>query len=420
MTSLSLFTVRNQGHLMHNLSTVIGFEFSRTIRRKSFWLSTLAIPFLIGVVIAISYFSDKSAGKTAEAASAQHFSIAVVDQSKLVKPAVLHAAHAQVLTSKQEGIADVESGAVQAFFYYPQDPAKEPIQVYGKDIGIVKNGEYGAVATQLLQTSVISSIGSPEKIALIQNSANTQLTTYQSGHTVDDSINRVLPPAAFILLFYLVIILLGNQMLSSTTEEKENRVVEMILTTVSSTSLIVGKIIAMMAVGFLQIAVIVVPTVLAYLKFRSSLAIPSIDLSKLVFDPGQLLVGAVIFAGGFLLFTGLLVAIGAAMPTAKEANRFFGVAMFSMIIPVYGVAAIISDPSLPVVKIFTYFPLTAPVTLMLRNAVGNLTPQETAIGIAIVVASGIAAVAIAIKTFRSGTLQYSRRLTLSEIFGRHP
>ena len=38
----------------------------------------------------------------------------------------------------------------------------------------------------------------------------------------------------------------------------------------------------------------------------------------------------------------------------------------------------VSDPRAPIVQIFTYFPLSAPVTAMLRNGFGTLSPLEAA------------------------------------------
>lgn len=401
---------------MHNLRTVINFEFSRTIRRKAFWVSTLAIPALIGIVIAISFFSSKTANTATEQADKQHFSLAVLDESHLVSPAILQVAGAQSVADKQTGINLVASGHVQAFFFYPPDPTKTTIEVYARDLGLVKNSQYTDVATQLLQASVTASIGSPEKIALINTAPNTQLTVYAHGQPVDDGADRLVAPGLFLVLFYLVIILLGNQMLSSTTEEKENRVIEMMFTTISSTALIVGKIIAMMEVGLLQIAVILVPTLLAYDKLRGSLSLPDIDLTKIAINPAQMLMGAFLFIGGFLIFTGVLVAVGAAMPTAKEANRFFGVAMFSMFIPLYAAAAIVTSPSEPIVQIFSYFPLTAPITLLLRNAVGNLSPLQDILAVVTITLSAVLALVIAIQSFRFGALQYSRKLSLREVF----
>lgn len=393
---------------MYNLRTVIGFEFARTVRKKSFWISTLAVPVLIAIIFSVSFWSDKSAAKQT---GPQNFSLMVLDDSRLIPPAVLRTYHAQVAPSKQAGIEAVKDGSVDAFFYYPSDPSKSQVEVYGRDVGLIKNDQYGQTASTLVQTGVAAGIA-PEKVALIKDSASTNLTVYKDGQVVDDSADRVLVPLLFPALFFVLIILLANQMLSTTTEEKENRVIELMLTTVSSTALIVGKIVALMGVGLIQILVVAVPSLVAYQKLHP------IDLSKLVINPSQIAFGAVIFLGGFLIFTGMLIAIGAAVPTAKEANRFLGLAILSMLAPIYAIAAIITNPDQKIVKIFTFFPFFAPVTLMVRNAIGNLSTTEALAGMAIVLVSAVLAVFIAIQSFRLGALQFSRKLTLREIFGR--
>ena len=133
--------------------------------------------------------------------------------------------------------------------------------------------------------------------------------------------------SVFLILFYFLITFFGNQMLTSTTEEKENRVIEMILTTIEARTLIVGKIISLIILAIIQGLLVVSPVLIGYLIFHDQLKLPSVDLSSLPVDPQRIAIGFLAFAGSFMLFTGLLVAIGAAVPTAKEANSFFDVAM---------------------------------------------------------------------------------------------
>ncbi|MDP2933183.1 MAG: ABC transporter permease [bacterium] len=173
---------------------------------------------------------------------------------------------------------------------------------------------------------------------------------------------------------------------------------------------------AMVLVGILQVAVISLPVIIGVLFFPNELRLPQLNLAELVIDPSRLLVGATLFVFSFLLFTGLLVTIGAVVPTAKEAGGFFGIAMFSMFVPLYAVMAIVTDPSQTIVKVFSFFPLTAPITLMLRNAVGNLAPLEAVAGIAVIAVTAIASLFIAIRAFRYGTVEYERKLTIAQIF----
>ncbi len=402
---------------MHNLGTVIAFEFMRTVKKKTFWLSVLAVPVLMAFVFGLSYFSGQSAEQAEEKAGQERFSMAVLDDSKLVLPAALAEMKAGVARDKAAGIRQAREGRVEAFIYYPTNPAKQPIEIYAKDVGLTKNGKYSAVAEQLLKSSVVSGVGSEQAVAIIQGPVSSKVTTYIGGQETDRA-KRMIAPGALLVLFFLIIVLLGNQMLASTTEEKENRVIEMILTAVKARTLIIGKIITLVLLGALQIAIIVLPFLVVFAFFGKQLKLPVINLSALQVDPLQMLVAAILFVCSFLLFTGLLVAIGAAVPTAKEANNFFGTALFGMLVPLYALFPIIDDPDQLIVKFFSFFPLTAPITLMLRNAVGNLSGTEMLVGVGVLVVSSVVALAIATRAFSYGTLEYNRKLSLRELWPR--
>jgi ABC-2 type transport system permease protein len=398
---------------VHNLGIVIWFEFIRAIKKRSFWVSTLAFPLIIGVVAGVAYFSGQAADSAAAKAANEQFSLALLDDSKLLDPKVVQGIKASVIDTKQEGIELVKSGQTEAFFYYPDDITKAPVEVYAKDIGLVKNDKYSAVALQLLKASQQGKISAQQQ-AIVQGSVATTLAAYDHGQQVP-GIERAIAPGAILVLFYITFVLMSGRMLASTTEEKENRVIEMLLSNVQARTLVVGKIISLLLMGVVQILAIAVPVVAIGWLVRGLLTLPSINLSQIVIDPVTLLVSGLIFVSAYLLFTGILVAIGSAVPTAKEAGSFMGLAMFAMFVPLYALQAIVTDPSQLLVKIFTYLPLTSPITLLLRNAVGNLTATESVIGISILVISAVTALTIAARTFGSGTLEYSRKLSWREI-----
>jgi ABC-2 type transport system permease protein len=145
---------------------------------------------------------------------------------------------------------------------------------------------------------------------------------------------------------------------------------------------------------------------------------PDLDLSTLVFHPASMITGALLLLGGFSLFTGVLVAIGAIMPTAKEAGTIFGPLMAMMFVPFYAVSLVISDPQALIVQVFTYFPLTAPVTAMLRNGFGTLGPMEAAIVIAELFIVGILILRLAVHLFRYGSIEYGKKLSIAGTFRR--
>lgn len=404
---------------MHNLSTVLRFELVRTFKKPSFWLSILAIPALMAVILTVVIFANQTSDKQKEELSKEPFSLVIDDQSRIVNSETLAQLKASRISSKAEGVKQVQDGKVDAFFYYPKDIIKDPIEVYNKNDGIMDNSKYTSVAESLIKISATAQVGSEQLVSIITDQVKTKQTNFENGKAINP-LSRMVAPAIFLVIFYAVIVLLGNQMLTSTTEEKENRVTEMLLTSVSSRSLIVGKIVALIILGFVQILVILLPAALSYIFGRDALNIPDLSgfIGSIQLELWPTLLGAGLLVSGFLLFTGLLVAIGAAMPTAKEANSFFGFVITVMVVPFWFFPLLMSTSPSGVVTGLSYFPLTAPFALLIRNAFNTLPLHEAIIGLTIVFVSGLIAISLAIRIFRYGTLEYSKRLSLSTILKR--
>ena len=401
---------------MHNLGTVFRFEVKRTLKKKTFWISALSFPLIIGVVFAIIFFSNQATNDAAENIKDQTFSIAITDESQLLQPELLTQVKATIVTDKQAAIDKVKAGTLDAYVYYPANLDKAPVEIYAKNIGLFENSRYQTVADALLKQAATSGV-SPQVKTVLQDAVSYQSTTYKDGQAYD-GLKELIAPGIFLVLFYILIAMFGNQMLTSTTEEKENRVIEMILTTIQARTLIIGKILSLMVLAAVQMLVIIIPVIIAYLLLRDTLNIPNVDLTNIPLDPVRIVIGALLFVTSFLLFTGLLVGIGAATPTAKEASGFFGAVMLFIFGPLYAVTLFISSPDSPIVRVLSFFPLTAPIPLMLRNAVGNLSIVDAIIGISILGVSAIIALAISIRLFRYGALEYSRRLSFKTLFAK--
>lgn len=403
---------------MHNLGTVFQFEVIRSLKKKSFWISALSFPVIIAVVFAVIFFSNKSSDQVAENAKNEKFTIAITDTSNVIDESISGQYKAERVSEdqKQATIDKVSNGTLDAYFYYPKDLSKEKVEVYGEDVGLFNNGKYEAVAKLLLQQSVTTNVD-PQTTAILQDTVGFNAATYKDGRQFD-GIKELIAPGIFLIMFYFLIAMFGNQMLTSTTEEKENRVIEMVLTTIQARVLIIGKIISLLVLAAIQALIVLIPILIIYLLFREQLQLPSFDLTSIPLDATRIAIGAVFFVLSFLLFTGLLVGIGAASPTAKEAGGFFGIAMIFIFGPLYAVTLFFSQPDSPIVRFLTFFPLTAPIPLMLRNAIGNLSTIDVILGITILAVSAIIALSVAIRMFRYGALEYSKRLSLSTIFAK--
>ena len=401
----------------HNLSTVISFEVVRTLTKRRFWIATLIVPVILGIVIGLVSLSSSATSSAAESQKSAKFTFSYTDASGIVNPAIVSKIGGTKATNATTAVAEVKSGKLDAFFAYPKNPATQSTKVYGVDTGIFNNGKYSSVATQILVASAQTKIGDPTLATLVQGNLPMDSTTYKDG-AVSGGINGVIPPLLFLAIFYVVILLLGNQMLTSTLEEKENRVTEMILTTLNPTTLVMGKVISLFIVGVVQMLVFAFPVIVGYLFFRASLNLPNFDLSHLTFAPGPMIVGALLLIGGFTLFTDTLVAVGAIMPTAKEAGQIFGIMMALIFIPFYVVTLVVSDPTAPIVQLFTYFPYSAPVTAMLRNGLGSLSVTESIGVIVELFVLGAIVLQVAVRLFRYGSISYTSKVSLRTAFAR--
>ena len=398
---------------MHNLGTVFKFETIRVLKKPTFWLMALGFPLMFAALYGIVFWSQITTMQAAKELEKQEFSLAVTDDSKLVRPELLMAAKTKTVESKEAGINDVKNGKIDAYIYFPKDISKQKVEVYGKDVGLFQNGKYGAVAQSLLSQSVASAV-SQAQVAILQNKVQLSSTTYLDGKE-HGGINEMIAPGLFLVIFFMLVTFFGNQMLTSSTEEKENRTVEMLLTMVKTDTLITGKILSLMVLALIQMSVIILPVAAGYLAFGSKLQLPNMDLSLLVFDPVRIGLALVIFLASFMMFTGMLVTLGAMMPTAKEASQWFGLVIMLIFGPFYGITAFVSFPDSPFVKFLSLFPFTAPIPLLLRNAVGNLPAWEGLLGVALLIVAAVFVLWLAVRIFRYGAMSYDSKLSLSAL-----
>jgi ABC-2 type transport system permease protein len=399
---------------------VITFEVFRALKKKSFWIASIAPLLIILVVFGLEHFSIQSSKTTSAQqaiTSSQNTKISVLDDSGLVSPQMLTADHISSEPTKAAGIAAVKSGELGAFFYYPADVSTSGIQVYSQDQGIGQT-PYNDFASSLLKTSVVAkvkaAVSSTQSIKILEDDPPVVVTTYKNG-VQTAGIASVIAPGLFAAAFLLLIILLLPFMISSTAEEKENRVAEILLTSINASKLIGGKIVSILILGIVQLAVIVVPVIFVFLRFPT-LVPGGISLSSIPLNPVAIAIGALFLAAGFALYVGLLVGVGSMVPGTNNANRFIGVFVIWVYIPIYTISLVILNPQSTAVTILTYFPLTAPTMALLRNALGSLSIGEAVLSFAIVVVSAIIAIWFAIRAFRYGSMEHGRTIRIKELF----
>ena len=400
---------------MFNLKTVMRFEILRTLKKQSFWLSILLPPIIIAIISGIMVFSNKASSDQLKQLASGSDRIVIIDQSGKVSKEAFQGEHAFAkATDKDSAVSDVKQGRKDAVIFIPKQVGEQPVEVYAKDENIFNNNRYETIAQQLLKSSVNGKIDAADQ-QIIAGKLQTNSTFYRNGHQYDP-IGSMIIPAAFLILLYIVLMTFVNPILTSTSEEKENRVTEMILTTIQPRTLIFGKILSIVILAAMQIIIMTLMTIVTYLVLDKTAGVPLDMVKHIQIEPVRIAMSALISTAGFAFFAGLVIAVGAAVPTAKEAGSFLGVLMTLFYVPLYFIMLIISTPDALLVRIISLVPLTSPMPLLIRNATGNLPLGEGLLAAGILIVSAGITFWIAIRLFHYGSIEYNKVLSLKAIF----
>ncbi|WP_225755515.1 ABC transporter permease [Actinotalea sp. Marseille-Q4924] len=204
----------------------------------------------------------------------------------------------------------------------------------------------------------------------------------------------------FAFLFYISVLTFGMSIAQSVVEEKQSRVVELLVAALPVRWLLAGKVLGntVMAVG--QIVVIVgAGLVGAMLMGRGDL------LGQVLAASGWFVV---FFLLGFVMLACLWAAAGALASRVEDLNATTVVMQVLVVVPFF--TAIFAIEPGPVQRILSYVPFTAPLLMPARIVLGNADPWEPFVAALVVLATGVAFVALGARLYRNAVLHTASRL----------
>lgn len=257
----------------------------------------------------------------------------------------------------------------------------------------------------------------------------------------------------FGIAIYMFIFLYSVQVMRGVIEEKTNRIVEVIITSVKPFQLMMGKIIGVALVGLTQFILwiilslaitSVVQTVLLRDKFDHAIQqqvennahnnnalmgaaktqpSPNDILSEDHFlnrinYPLMLGMFLFYFIGGYLLYSALFAAVGAAADSETDTQQFMLPVTAPLIIAYLLSFAIIQNPNGPAAFWGSIIPLTSPIVMMVRISMGIESGDiwQLYLSMALLIIGFIAAVWLAAKIYRTGILMYGKKVTYKELW----
>ncbi len=237
----------------------------------------------------------------------------------------------------------------------------------------------------------------------------------ETGAETQPNLLKLIIPYAFAFVFVMAAFMTSGFLLQSIVSEKENRVIEILLSSVSPLELMAGKIIGLGAVGLTQVLIwgIAGITVLtsAYSVMQDSM--PLLGAFEVPYI--TIALSVVYFVLGYLIFASVYAGVGAISTTQREGQQVAGMFGFIAALPLMFSAVIVKEPNSILAQGLSFFPLTAPIVMLIRLSLTDLPALEIGASIAVLISFVLLFMWLSAKVFRIGLLMYGKRPSVGQI-----
>jgi len=396
---------------MNKTMLLIRHEFLTVVRRKAFIILTLAFPVVALLGILAAQVIPKMITPTVTIEK-----IGYVDNTGMFSGSVTED-QLQLVPYNSEDTAKTAlvNKDITDYFVIPSNYlATGLVQRYTLKNEITPSSATQTVIRDFLlnnllkgnDAAVVNRAKSPLNIASTTLNSTGAVAARQGGFAA------LILPYIFSILLMLAIFTSSGYLLQGLVEEKENRVMEILLSSVSPRQLLAGKVIGLGAAGLVQIVVWLIST-----NFIMKIASSSFGnvIGSLQVPPDFLILGIVYFILGYLLMAVLMAAVGSVSPTAREGQQMSAFFIIPVIIPIYFMGLIMEHPENIAVKILTFIPFTAPLTVIVRLGLSEIPIWELGLSILILILTIWGCFVLATKLFRTYLLMYGKRPDLKAI-----
>ena len=398
---------------MNKTLTILKHEFLTTVKRKGFIILTLIFP-LIGLMAITGYtiLSDEG-GPTPDEA----LTVGYVDEVGIFgEYQEQYMVNLIPYQTAEEATSDLTDGELDEYFIIPEDYITSGnIIRYTMELELEPPEEIGPAIKNFLLGNLLGEELTEEELIRAQYPLTlTSITLDETGQVSEEQggFGVFLVPYVFGFLLIMSIFTSSGYMLQGMGEEKEYRIMEILLSSVSTRQLITGKVLGLGAAGLLQIVFWLISA--QYLLGLSSSTIGGI-FEEISLTGSLLIIAPVYFILGYLLFAVLMAGLGAIASSAREGQQMAIIFTLPAAIPFYVPTLLIENPDSFVSHFLTVFPITAPISTMIRIGSADIPFWEIALSITIMIGTIIGALWLSAKVFRTYLLMYGKTPRIGDI-----
>jgi ABC-2 type transport system permease protein len=238
-------------------------------------------------------------------------------------------------------------------------------------------------------------------------------------------------------LIYIFVFLYATQIMRGVIEEKTSRIVEVIISSVKPMQLMLGKIIGIAGVGFLQFVIWVGLTAALYVGLSATLLADALNPETLAQMQAQPEAGGMAaeaisalqsinyplvltsflfyFIGGYLLYGALFAAVGSAVDAESDTQQFMLPLTLPLILALLVSMRIMESPDSPLAFWFSIIPFTSPVVMMVRIPFG-VPMWELGLSMVLLVLGFLGTTWLASRIYRIGILSYGKKASFKDLW----
>jgi ABC-2 type transport system permease protein len=222
------------------------------------------------------------------------------------------------------------------------------------------------------------------------------------GPTCESNMLVQLLPLFIVILFFVFLTNGSGLLMRNVTTEKENSMIEILILSIDTNEMMAGKIIGFGIASFLQVLVWI-GSLFAIMQIGGQTLNLPVGFSL---PPSMAFWSITFFILGYVIYSSLMAGAGALVPSVKEITS----ASFLMMLPLmigYFVSITPLGQRSPhglVSTILSIFPLTAPVSMIMRVTIGGVPTWQLILTVVLMIISAVIVVRSVARLFRAQIL----------------
>lgn len=399
---------------MHNTSKVFKFELQSIFNRKSVRVVTLimAIVFFAATCIptVLTFFEDKTPDDGESPIVDLKNSGILLLGSDLTKAELVSFVGDKVTFYVDESILRkaVEDGKIDNGFVISSSTTFKSI-LKNKDMTNYTSEMVKYVLTAITTNRNLIAAGiDPVKVS-------------EASNVVINSTEEILGKDAnqsflisYILMFavYMLVIMYGSFVSTSVAREKDNRTMEILITSTKPDALIVGKVLANGVAGLVQFSFIFSVALSGYFLNQANYPeiINAMLFGSLTWD--ALLVFLMFTSLGYLLYLFVYASLGSLVSKLEDVSSSVSVVTMLFMVAYLMANLGLNMPNSLIIKIASYFPFTAILSMPIRYFLTQVSIIELLISLAIMAITTWSLAIFSIRIYRFGSLSYGNKMSL--------